>query len=277
MGEALKETYGTIIFQENIMKIAQVLAGFTGGQADTLRKVVGKKKPELIKKEKLDVLFIQGCVENGIDDKIAKEIFKQIYQFAGYGFNKSHSAAYSLLAYQTAYLKKHYPIEFMCNLLTSEMVNNDKNIKFNTYINQARQMGFKAFRPDINLSKNVFVIEERKGEEILRAPFTTLKGVGTKAVEEIVAKQPYPTFEDFMRKTESTIVNKTVFEALLDVGCMDESWPESREELKRLHPIIKKKIDKQKKLKEKREEKLSEFGGASLFDEFDYSGKDINF
>ena len=295
MGEALKDTYGIIVYQENIMKISQVLAGFTGGQADTLRKVVGKKKPELIKKEKLDEKFISGCVKNGISKEIAQKIFDQIYQFAGYGFNKSHSAAYAYIAYQCAYLRTKYPIEFMCNLLTSEINNSDKGEKLNTYFHSAKNMNIIVKPADINISGTEFKIQSgwhkmtKSKMECIWSPMTMLNGVGSKAVENIVKNQPYADLKDFLTKVDTRVVNSRVFKTLLEAGCMDEAWKILKDDHVRIleeYVELKKKIDKEKKSKQKQMEKASKLGGFNLFsadeedkdddDGMDYSGDKLN-
>lgn len=230
MGEILKDTYGCMIFQEDFMKVSQSLAGFTKGQSDTLRKIVGKKKPELIKKEKLDEKFVSGCASSGVSENIAKEIFKQIEYFGGYGFNRSHSAAYSFIAYQTAYLKVYYPIEFMCSLLTSEIDNADKNEKLMSYINEAKRMGIVIMKSNINRSKNKYIIERGTDPgngrtiENIRSPLTVIDGVGGVASESIINNQPYKNLMDFLFKLNGAKVNIKVFKSLLSNGCFDESW-----------------------------------------------------
>jgi DNA polymerase-3 subunit alpha len=276
MGEVLKKTYGIMVFQENIMKVAVELAGFTGGQSDTLRKAMGKKLPEVMAKQK--ELFLNGCAGHDIPQKTAQKIFEQIDYFSGYGFNKSHSAAYAFLAYQTAYLKYHFPLEFMCELLTSEINNNDKNLKLNAYIRAAKKMGIACLLTDINKSGLRFKIEKAEsGKEVLRCPFTILPGVGSKAVENIVANQPYDDLESFLKKTDARIVNKTVFKTLVHSGCMDDAWSIPHNHLIKEHEETKAKLDKAKKAKKKQLENMNKLGEGSLFgDEFDYSGKDLD-
>jgi len=268
MGEVLKDTYGILVYQENLMKVCRVLAGFTGGQSDTFRKVVGKKKIELIKKEKLDELFINGCVKNGIPKDIAEQIFKHMLHFAGYGFNKSHSAAYAFIAYQTAWLKYYYPIEYMCNLLTSEINNSDKGRKLDMYIKTAERMDIKLYKVHVNKSGHEFVIDQLEGKDILRAPLTALKGVGNKAVDSIVKNQPYKDFEDFMRRTEARVVNTRVFATMVEAGAMDEAWKVPRKLLINQYAGFRKKVDKEKKDKAKQDKKNAMIQGTSLFNEF---------
>ena len=260
-------------YQEDIMKISRVLAGFTGGQADTLRKVVGKKEPELIKKEKLDELFINGCIKNGISEEIAKKIFEQICYFAGYGFNRSHSAAYAYIAYQTAWLKTYYPIEFMCNLLTSEINNNDKNEKLDMYISASKSMDLIIMPENINKSGKEFKIEKgyhsslKEIIDVIRKPLTSLKGVGSKAVDSIVKNQPYKNIDDFVRKIDARIVNIRVFSTLVESGCMDEAWGQPRQLLMKEYAEAKKAIDKENKANKKREKTNKSFGDANLWED----------
>lgn len=279
MGEVLDKTYGIIVFQEDLMKVVQKLAGFTLGQADILRKVVGKKKPELIKKEKLDTRFIDGCkLHSNIDEKTAKEIFAQIEYFGGYGFNLSHSAAYAMLAYQTAWLKVYYPLEFMCNLLSSEIKNSDKGKKLKSYQNEALRMGIVIKSPDINKSGlkygvATFIDELTKSEmDGLRTPLTVLDGVGAKAVESIVEHQPFKDLKDFLHSVDTRKVNSRVFKALVENGCMQESWHVGKESLLKMYETSKIDVDKEKKQKQKQAEKMEQYGGGSIFSKFGGSG-----
>ena len=272
MGEVLHETYGIMVFQEDIMKVVQKLAGFTLGQADWLRKVVGKKKPELIKKENLDVLFIEGCKKNSnIDEKTAKQIFEQIEYFSGYGFNKSHSAAYAMLAYQTAWLKFYYPIEFMCNLLSSEINGSDKGQKLDSYVSEARRMGLIIKGPDINKSGLKYSIatfmDQKTGKEKdgIRTPLTVVNGVGEKAVQSIVENQPYSDLKDFLHNVDTRKVHSKVFHALAEADCMTESWGMSQEILLSKYEEAKTQVDKEKKQKKKQQERMEQYGGNSIF------------
>ena len=272
MLEVLKNTYSIIVYQEDFMKVSQELAGFTKGQSDTLRKVVGKKKPELIKKEKLDEKFVEGCVKNGISEDVAKEIFKQIEYFGGYGFNKSHSAGYSFISYQTAWLKVYYPIEFMCNLLTSELDANDKHIKMNGYYQESTRMGLCIKQADLNKSKLSFTIENGISDltqtsiDFIRAPLTILDGVGEKAAAEIVAKQPFKDLKDFLAKVNLSKVDVRVFEALVEKGCLPQSWgPTISHNVMDNYHRVRNEIDKEKANTKKEKAYLSQFSGG-LFD-----------
>jgi len=191
----------------------------------------------------------------------------------------SHSAAYSFLAYQTCWLKEYYPIEFMCNLLTSEINNNDKNLKLNTYISAATKMDIPCVMTDINKSGLSFTIETNEDDvEVLRSPFTMLPGVGSKAVKDIVKNQPFKNLRDFVDKIDARVVNIRVFKTLVDSGCMDKSWGVSHVKLLKDYPEMKKEKQKEKKARQKQKENMDKYGGGSLFGEkFDYSGKDLNF
>lgn len=276
MLEILKDTYSIMIFQEDIMKVSRILASFTGGQSDSLRKSIGKKDLELLKKQ--GQLFIDGCVKNGISEEIAKKIFEQINFFGGYGFNRSHAAGYSFIAFQTAWLKMYFPLEFMCNLLTSEINNNDKNEKLNMYIAAAEKMKIGCSDPHINQSGLEFKIgtiqkKDHTQELGLIKPLTFMKGVGDKAVQNIVQNQPYKDLEDFINRTDARIVNSRVFATLINAGCMDHAWKVSRSTLLSEYPEIKKKHDKEKKDKQKQEKEKDKLGGKTLFDEFQSSSQ----
>lgn len=188
----------------------------------------------------------------------------------------SHSAAYSFVAYQTAYLKVYYPLEYMCNLLTSEISNEDK---LDTYLSETRRMGADLRQPNINKSGKDFKIERgvKNGKEydFLRMPLTAIKGIGDKAVDEIVLKQPFPSLKDFISRLDLRKVNSKVFNALVDSGAMDDVWNVSREEIKTRYEDIKKVVDKEKVSKKKQEVHESSFGGMSLFDKVDSSNIQI--
>jgi len=275
MLEILKDTYSIMVYQESVMKVSRELAGFTRGQSDSLRKAIGKKDKELMIEMKKK--FIQGCVDNKIDIEIAKKIFEQIEFFGGYGFNKSHSAAYSFIAFQTGWLKIYFPLEFMCNLLTSEINNNDKNEKLNMYIAAAERMKIGCSDPDINQSGLEFkignILTRSKKQEIgLVKPLTFMKGVGDKAVHSIVQNQPYKNLEEFIAKTDARIVNIRVFNTLVNAGCM-KSWGVPAETLIKEYPEIKKKNEKDKKDRQKQDKEKEKLGGKTLFDEFQSESK----
>ncbi|MBU2499443.1 MAG: DNA polymerase III subunit alpha, partial [Proteobacteria bacterium] len=212
----LKETYGVILYQEQVMKIAQVLAKYTLAEADELRKAIGKKKPEVMAKHK--ERFIQGALENEVDQKTAQRLFLLIEKFGGYGFNKSHSAAYALIAYQTAYLKAHYPVQFMAALLTQDMGNQDKTIK---NIAECREMGIRILPPDLNESQPDFAVVEGA----IRFGLAAVKNVGVKAVESVIAERneggPFRDLLDFCKRVDGSKVNRRVLESFIQCGAFD--------------------------------------------------------
>jgi DNA polymerase-3 subunit alpha len=211
----LKDTYGVIVYQEQVMLIAQVLAKYSLGGADLLRRAMGKKKPEEMAKQK--EIFLAGAKENKLDGKKAEAVFDLMEKFAAYGFNKSHSAAYALVAYHTAYLKTHYPVEFMAALLTEDMENTDKVIK---NIGEVRSMGIEVLPPDINASSRSFTVHDKA----IRFGLGAVKGVGGAAIESIMdvrREQPFETLHDFCERVDLRKVNKKVAEALIKCGAFD--------------------------------------------------------
>lgn len=212
----LKETYGVIVYQEQVMEIAKVFAGYTLGEADLLRRAIGKKEKELM--ENLREEFILRSKERGISEEIAQKIFDLIEKFADYGFNKSHSAAYAMLSYQTAYLKAHYPIYFMASILTYEA---NKSEEVSKYLAVAKEMGIKILPPDINKSEAGFSIEN----SAIRIGLYAIKNVGEEAINEILRKRPYQSFIDFCRKVDAKKINKKTIEGLIKAGAFDSLEP----------------------------------------------------
>lgn len=216
--EILSETYGVILYQEQVMRIANKLANFTMGQADILRKAMGKKKPEEMEKQK--EAFIKGAVANGIPEKKAMRIFDLMAFFAEYGFNKSHSAAYAYLAYQTAFLKAHYPVEFMAANLSADMDKTEKIIKA---ISECRNMSIKILPPDINESDREFKVIGNA----IRFGLEAVKGVGSSAISHIIEIRekdgPFKSFEEFLSRIENKKVNKKVIEGLIKAGAFDST------------------------------------------------------
>ncbi|NUO77807.1 MAG: DNA polymerase III subunit alpha [Lysobacter sp.] len=212
----LSPTYGVIVYQEQVMQIAQVLAGYTLGGADMLRRAMGKKKPEEMAKERAK--FETGCAERGIPAKLASPIFDLMEKFAEYGFNKSHSAAYALVAYQTAWLKVHYPSEFMAAVLSSDMDNTDKIVGF---LDEARVMGLDVLPPDVDASAYMF---EAKDARTIRYGLGAVKGVGRGACEAIVDARragPFDDLLDFCKRVDSGKLNRRALEALTQAGALD--------------------------------------------------------
>ncbi|MEK7656481.1 MAG: DNA polymerase III subunit alpha, partial [Elusimicrobiota bacterium] len=225
----LKDTYGCIVYQEQVMEIAKSLASFTPGEADGLRKAMGKKIPEEMEKQR--GRFVEGCKKNGIDAKLADKIYSQIDKFGGYGFNKSHTVAYGTLAYQTGYLKANYPIEYVCALLTSEIGHSavdveDKENKLVTYISEAAAMGIQVLAPDVRRSEAAFSIEESS----IRFGLTAVKNVGSAAAQAICAarvQEPFSSLDDFCRRVDLRAVNKKTIESLIKAGGMDSLLPDA--------------------------------------------------
>ena len=214
----LKDTYGVIVYQEQVMQTAQILAGYSMGDADILRRAMGKKDPEEMAAQR--ERFVSGAVAKNIDGKRATEIFDQMETFARYGFNKSHSAAYALVSYQTAYLKTHYPVEFMAALLTSEMGDTDKVIK---NLADCRDKDIEVLAPDVNESGANFT---PVGDKI-RFGLAGVKNVGEKAVEVILESRtkdgPFESLFDFCRRVDMTAVNRRVIESLIKCGAFDST------------------------------------------------------
>lgn len=213
--ELLRETYGIIIYQEQVIKIAQVLAGYTLGEADLLRRAMGKKLPEEMDAQRK--IFIKGAIQNNVEESTASGIFDLVEKFAGYGFNKSHAAAYSVISYQCAFLKAHYPVEFLVANLNLNLSNTDE---VNLLINDARQMGIYIHIPCINSSGTKF---QAKGREIFYG-LGALKSVGAASMEEMIeirSNKPFTDIFDFCRRTGNKISNKKQLEALTKSGAFD--------------------------------------------------------
>jgi len=212
----LKGTYGVIVYQEQVMEVAREVAGYSLGRADLLRRAMGKKKPEILRKE--EGPFIEGAVSRGYSKEDAKRIFEILTPFAGYGFNKSHAAAYSVIAYRTAYLKANYPTEFMAANLTNEISNTDK---LTEYISEARQMGLSVLPPDINRSEAHFSVDH---DQIIYG-FLGIKGIGEGLARDIQAEREkngrFADFIDFLSRMRDYGVNRKALESLILAGCFD--------------------------------------------------------
>ena len=216
MEAVLEETYGIMVYQEQVMRIASELAGFSMGEADILRRAMGKKDPELMAEQRKK--FVDGAKHRGVVERKADRVFSQMEQFAGYGFNKSHAAAYAIVAYQTAYLKANYPVEFMAALLSSETSDTDKIVK---YIEECRTMGLEVLPPDVNESSSDFTVV---GEKI-RFGLVAVKNVGETAIQSILAsRRQEGRFQDlfgFCERVDLRLVNKRVVESLIKCGALD--------------------------------------------------------
>ena len=229
----LKPTYGVILYQEQVMLIARDLAGFSLGQADMLRRAMGKKKPEIIAAMKQD--FMDGAEKNQVDRNIAAKVFELIEYFAGYGFNKSHSAAYAIVAYQTAYLKAHYPVEFMAALLTSIMDSADR-ISF--YIAECKRMGIAVLTPDVNESQENFTVSNGR----IRFGLAAMKNVGKGAMQSIIQVRneegPFTSLQDFCARVDLSQVNKRMLENLIKGGAFDSLEGSKRQMLEILDQCL---------------------------------------
>ena len=217
----LKDTYGVILYQEQVMQIAQVLAGYSLGAADLLRRAMGKKKPEEMAKQRS--IFIEGAVAHGVSERVASHIFDLMEKFAGYGFNKSHSACYALIAYQTAWLKAHYPASYMAAALSADMEHTDKVVRL---IAECRDLGIEILPPDINRCGYAF--EPVEEGQILYG-LGAIKGIGRAAIEACLearqADGPFQDLFDLARRVDPQRVNKRVFEALIRGGALDRLGP----------------------------------------------------
>ncbi|XOC00416.1 DNA polymerase III subunit alpha [Pseudomonadota bacterium DY0742] len=224
----LKPTYGIILYQEQVMQIAQVMAGYTLGGADMLRRAMGKKKPEEMAKQRGG--FIEGCANNGIDGNLAGNIFDLVEKFAGYGFNKSHSAAYGLVSYQTAWLKAHYPAPFMAAVLSADMHNTDKVV---ILVEECRSMKLRIDPPDVNVSEFKFTVND---DGRIVYGLGAIKGVGEAPVEAIVecreAGGAFKDLFDFCNRVDLKRINKRTLEALIRSGALDRLGPYYQDELK---------------------------------------------
>jgi DNA polymerase III subunit alpha len=231
----LKDTYGVIVYQEQVMRIAQTLAGYTPGEADTLRKAMGKKIPEIMEQQRGK--FMEGAKAKGVDKKIAEKIFDLMVQFGGYGFNKSHASAYGLISYQTAYLKANFPVEFMTAVLTSEIGHSnlgskETESKLVTYLGEAQEMGIEILPPDVSRSEGAFSVEsapEDKENPRIRFGLMAVKNVGEGAVESVLAARrqtgPFKSLEEFCARVDTRQANRKVVESLIKAGAFDPMRP----------------------------------------------------
>ena len=214
--EILKETYGVIVYQEQVMQISSKLAGYSLGGADILRRAMGKKKQSVMEAE--ERRFVDGATANGIDPKDAKKVFDLMAYFAGYGFNKSHSAAYALVAYQTAWLKAHHPVHFMAALLTNDKGNTEKLVR---YINQCREMKIEVLPPDVQSSVIDFAVEGSK----VRFGLSAIKGIGESAIQEVLGARDrlggtFGSLHELCGEIDGRLANKRVLEALIQSGAL---------------------------------------------------------
>ena len=252
MERHLQETYGIMVYQEQVMRLAADLAGLTLGEADILRKAMGKKDRELMAQQRDK--FIGGCKANAIDPRKASSIWEQIDKFAGYGFNKSHAACYGLVAYQTAYLKANYPVEFMAALLTSEMDRTDKIVQ---YIEESQAMGLRVEPPDVNVSGSQFTV----AADAIHFGLAAIKNVGATAIDSIVKSRheagAFTSLEEFCSRADLRLVNRRVLESLIKAGAFDS--------LKATRAGLLSGLDQAMEVGQRRQRDRDE-GQASLFD-----------
>jgi len=253
--EILKETYGVIVYQDQVLLIVQALAGYSLGQADILRKAMGKKIPEVMKRERHN--FTEGAKRNGLSADLATQIFDLIEPFAGYAFNKAHSVSYALIAYETAYLKSNYPVEYMTAFLNTYTGNSDK---LSSGIAECRRLGISVLPPNIDNSYSQFVTEGLDGERAIRFSLTAIKNVGHNAIEPIISAREqggiFISIEDFCRRADLRNTNKKVIESLIKAGAFDHLAPRA---------AILQAIDRIMSTAH-REQKMKESGQSSMFD-----------
>ncbi|MBI5419020.1 MAG: DNA polymerase III subunit alpha [Deltaproteobacteria bacterium] len=252
--EILRDTYGVIVYQEQVMQIAVALAGFSMGEADVLRKAMGKKDTALMDRQK--ERFLKGAAANGIAENKARALFEQIAQFGEYGFNKSHSAAYALVAYQTAWLKAHYPVEYFCALMTSESGDTAKIIR---YINHCREKGIPILPPDVNESRFAFFPTGKA----IRFGLSAIKGVGEAAVisiQEARNEKPFASVADFLVRIDLRKVNKRALESLIKAGALDSLDPDRGRLFAQLPALME---TAQEETRRKESGQFALFGGAT--------------
>lgn len=260
--EVLDETYGLIVYQEQVQSAARILAGYSLGKADVLRRAMGKKKPEVLAKEKIP--FFEGMKQHGYSQEAAQAVWDVLVPFSGYAFNKAHSAAYGLISYWTAYLKTHYPVEFMAALLQNERTNKDKTA---LYLSEARRMGIQVLQPDINES----VLEYSAVGDVVRFGLGAIRNVGDKVVHDIMLERQaergrYVNFMDFVRRVPINVLNRRLVESLIKSGAFDSLEPNRRA----IYQISENAIDSVIALKRKQAE-----GQFDLFGDDDANGSSL--
>ncbi|MBX7137021.1 MAG: DNA polymerase III subunit alpha [Oligoflexia bacterium] len=254
MKNILSDTYGIILYQEQIMQLAQALAGYSLGEADLLRRAMGKKNPEEMKKQ--GERFISGAVAQKIDKRKAVEVFDQMETFARYGFNRSHSAAYAMISFQTGYLKAHYPVEFMAALMSHEMDDSDKTLK---NLTECRKQKISILPPDVNKSSSGFSVVDG----CVRFGLSAIKGIGDKAVQAIEEQRnaggPFKDLTDLVTRVDMRVVNKRVVESLIKCGALDSSGDSRRGMLESLEETMRIAASEQR---DRDTNQISLFGGS---------------
>ena len=211
----LQETYGILVYQEQVIEILKKMGGYTLGEADVVRKAISKKKTDVIEKERMR--FKTNALKNGYDEKTIDKVFELIIPFSGYGFNKSHAVAYALFAYQMAYLKVHFKEYFYINLLNNNI---GADVKNKEYLNEAKRNGIKVLKPDINNSYDLYKYEQ----DAIRLPFTCIKGIGIVVAKDIVDirdNKPFEDYYDFIKRASNKSINKRLLETLIMAGVFD--------------------------------------------------------
>ena len=221
----MDETYGIIVYQDQVLLILQQFAGYTLGEADIVRKAMGKKIPSLMAQER--DRFVAGAAAKGFDAKLSTDIFDLIEPFAGYAFNKAHSVSYAMISYWTAYFKAHYPVEYMASVLNSRLDHPDKVV---SSINECFRLGIPVLLPDINRSEEFFTIDKESGADpCLRIGLAAIKTVGESAVRPLVAERkqngPYRSIDDYCRRADSRGLNRRTLESLVRAGAFDSLGP----------------------------------------------------
>ena len=257
--EQLGNTFGVLVYQEQVMEISKDVCGFTGGEADTLRKAIGKKKRDVM--EKMRVKFIDGGVEHGgVGRAVMEKFWEDLMGFADYAFNKSHSACYALIAYQTAYLKAHFPDAFMAALMTSDFNDTDR---LTIEIAECRTMGIEVLQPDVNQSFGEFAVVPGDDHQVIRYGMNAVKNLGRNAVEEVVRSRKkdgaFTSIEDFARRVSPRVCNKKGWESLAKAGAFDSIEPNRNKILQNLESIL---SYSQKLHKEAASGQTDLFGGA---------------
>lgn len=220
MVEYLQESYGVIVYQDDVLLTAINIAGYSWEEADKFRKAMGKKIPAEMTKQKEK--FINGCVKNGMTQDKAEELFRLIEPFAAYGFNKAHAASYAVIAYQTAYMKANYPVEFMTAVMSAE---SDDPDKIAAAVSECARMNIKVLPPDVNASSTGFTIEAQKGTRAIRFGLSAIKNVGKAAIEAVISERskngPFLSLDDFVKRVNLRVVNRKTLESLIKAGAMD--------------------------------------------------------
>lgn len=256
----LKETYGVIIYQEQVQKIAQVMAGYTLGSADLLRRAMGKKVKSEMDAQR--AIFVEGARKNGVSETQSSSIFDLVAKFAGYGFNKSHAAAYAIIAYQTAYLKANYPVEFIAASMTYEIASTDKLSEFRQ---EAKKFGIALLPPDINASDVYFAVEAQADDKLaIRYALAALKNVGAAAMAALVATREqggdFTDIFDFASRVDATVINRRQLESLILAGCFDRLHPCRRALYEAIDLII---ATAQRASEDRHSSQISLFGGEA--------------